>query len=521
MKQLDSRQIRAAARRNTAIFAKCWREGVDPAAHQYEMARRIDSPSPYQADFWPRDHGKSEIFCLSYPLRRICEDPNLRILIVQKRATEAEKTLSVIKQELESNHRLKAYYASHWEKTVGYRDISNQSGAIQLSGKKEGAWQQSRIYCKRTRRGKDPTVEAVGVGGAITGGHYDIIILDDIEDDENVRTDERLKGMIEWFTGTIMQLREPHTKIVIVGTLKTNKQDIYNIVLNSPVWDTFRTGAILSHELSDIQIEPVRNEAGVIVDVNVVTPDVKTLWPQKWDIKTLMLEKIASLDVAVWIREKMNDLRALAGKVFKRDLFQWFNEEELAQYRRDNLLEQIVQVWDTAYGEGEENDYSACVTAAIMRGSVYILDVYRAKLELPQLKDAIVSQYNQWLPERVYIENKASGKSVFQVLKQETGVPVSEIDPQGRDKVSRARSSTVYVENQRVYLRSGAFWLDSFLGELTMFPESEHDDQVDAFVYAVLALLLSGMVTFHDIQIGGDNGRSPRASEWLRILQAK
>ena len=82
MKQLDSRQIRAAARRNTAIFAKCWREGVDPAAHQYEMARRIDSPSPYQADFWPRDHGKSEIFCLSYPLRRICEDPNLRILIV-------------------------------------------------------------------------------------------------------------------------------------------------------------------------------------------------------------------------------------------------------------------------------------------------------------------------------------------------------------------------------------------------------------------------------------------------------
>jgi hypothetical protein len=247
------------------------------------MARRIDGPSQYQADFWPRDHGKSEIFCLSYPLRRICEDPNLRILIVQKRATEAEKTLSVIKQELESNHRLKAYYASHWEKTVGYRDISNQSGAIQLSGKKEGAWQQSRIYCKRTRRGKDPTVEAVGVGGAITGGHYDIIILDDIEDDENVRTDERLKGMIEWFTGTIMQLREPHTKIVIVGTLKTNKQDIYNIVLNSPVWDTYRTGAILSHELSDIQIEPVRNEDGVIVDVNVVTPDVKTLWPQKWD----------------------------------------------------------------------------------------------------------------------------------------------------------------------------------------------------------------------------------------------
>ena len=58
---------------------------------------------------------------------------------MQKRATEAEKTLSVIKQELESNHRLKAYYSSHWEKVVGQRDIANISGQIELSGKKEGA----------------------------------------------------------------------------------------------------------------------------------------------------------------------------------------------------------------------------------------------------------------------------------------------------------------------------------------------------------------------------------------------
>ena len=146
---------------------------------------------------------------------------------------------------------------------MGQRDIANISGQIELSGKKEGAWQQSRIYCKRTRRGKDPTVEAVGVGGAITGGHYDIIILDDVEDDENTRTDERLNGLIEWFTGTIMQLREPHTKIVVVGTLKTNKQDIYKLVLNSPVWDTFLTGAILSHKLDEIESVPVRNEDGV------------------------------------------------------------------------------------------------------------------------------------------------------------------------------------------------------------------------------------------------------------------
>ena len=116
--------LQRAGRRNSAIFAKCWR-GLEPAAHQYDMAARIDGPAAYQADFWPRDHGKSEIFCISYPLRRICEDPNVRILIVQKTATEATKTLGVIKAELEQNAPLKEFYRPHWERTVGHADICN------------------------------------------------------------------------------------------------------------------------------------------------------------------------------------------------------------------------------------------------------------------------------------------------------------------------------------------------------------------------------------------------------------
>lgn len=487
-----TRKVLAAGRRNTAIFAKCWRPGVDPGPHQYEMARRVDGSSLYQADFWPRDHGKSEIFCLSYPLRRICEDPNIRILIVQKTATEAEKTLGVIKTELETNRELKSYYRSHWRATVGHGDIANAAGqVVGEKGRKEGAWQQRRIYCKRTRRGKDPTVEAVGVGGAITGGHFDIIILDDVEDDENTRTDDRIKGMVEWFTGTIMQLREPHTKIIVVGTLKTNKQDIYNIVLNSPVWDTYRTGAILSHKLTDIAYDAIRDpESNMVTGVMVRTPNVRTLWPQKWTPEVLLFEMLASPDRAVWIREKCNDLSALAGKIFKRDEFDYFGAEELAAIQAMGGFERIFQVWDTAYEESKAADWSVCVTAGLFRFKLYILEVYRAKLELPALKRAIVSQYELWQPEAVGVEDIGSGKSVLQVLAAETGLPLAPISPEGKDKPARARSVTVYTEAKRVLLRSGADWLPAFLTELTMFPDDEHDDQVDAFVYVVLVLLL-------------------------------
>ena len=178
--------------------------------------------------------------------------------------------------------------------------------------------------------------------------------------------------------------------------------------------------------------------------------------------------------------------------MFKREAFSWYDDADLLRIQTNGGWERLIQAWDTAYEANREADYSVCVTLGLWRKKVYLLDVYRKQMELPQLQAAIVSQYQQWKPEKVLIENRASGKSVYQVLRQESGVPVAEVDPGGKDKVSRARSVTVFVENGRVLLRSGALWLDALLGELTMFPESEHDDQVDALVYGVLELLLDG-----------------------------
>ncbi len=481
-------KLKAAGRRNTAIFARVWREGVTPGPHQYDMARRIDDERlRYQADFWPRDHGKSEIFCIAYPLRRICEDPNIRILIVQKTATEAEKTLSVIKTELERNATLKTYYTTHWQRTVGQRDISNATGVVEREGQREGAWQQRRIYVKRARKGKDPTVEAVGVGGAITGGHFDVIILDDVEDDENTRTPDRLKWLVNWFNGTILQLREPHTKMVVVGTLKTAARDIYNSVRQNPMWSCKVVPAILSHRLDEIEYAPVwDDETGTIVDVTVKTADVRTLWPAKWDIKALLLDMLASSARSVWIREKLNDLTALAGKVFRREWFRYYERVET------DFLERIIQVWDTAFDDDADADFSACVTLGLRQGRVYVLDVFRAKLIFPSLVPTMRAMYQRWRPERVLIEQKASGKSAIQVIQLETTLPAVAVDPQGHDKVSRAQTTTVYFETGRVLFPERALWLDVFEDELVMFPEAANDDQVDGVVYGVLELMVTG-----------------------------
>ena len=485
--RLLHKQLQGAARRDSAIFARVWREGVIPGAHQYEMAERVDDGTLlYQGEFWPRDHGKSEIFCIAYSLRQVCEDPDIRILIVQKTATEAEKTLQVIKTELERNAALKGYYAAHWEATVGQRDISNAAGSILREGRREGSWQQRRIYVKRSRRGKDPTIEAVGVGGAITGGHFDIIILDDVEDDENTKTADRLKSLLRWFTGTIMQLREPHTKILVVGTLKTTAKDIYNFILTNPVWGCRVRSAILSHELSDIEYEPVHNDDGRLVDVEVKTPGVKTLWPGRWPIKALLFEMLASIR-SIWIREKLNDLTALAGSIFKREWFRYVDRADLPE-----TFEKIIQVWDTAFEESQSADWSVCATLGLSEGSAYVLEVYRAKLEFPALIAAVKREYARTHPQAVLIEKRASGQSALQVLRAETTIPIVPVDTGGKDKIARARAVTPYYEGGRVFHVADAPWLATFEDELTMFPDAANDDQVDGLVYGLLRLMTRG-----------------------------
>jgi predicted phage terminase large subunit-like protein len=484
--ELDVKTLLAAAREDSAIFAYAYRAGIVPAVHQYEMARRVDDDDvPYQADFWPRDHGKSEIFCMAYPLRRICEDPDVRILIVQKTAEEAQKTLGVIKTELETNDTIKAYYGGLWQQKVGTRDISNAAGVMQREGRKESAWRMDRITVKRARKGKDPTVEAVGVGGAITGGHFDVIILDDVEDDENVRTDTRRRWMLNWFSGTVMQLREPHTKMIVVGTLKTNGQDIYNALLDNPIWDCKTVSSLLSHKLNDIEYDPVYNVHGRLVDVEVTTPDVVTLWPGRWDIRTLLLDMLAAPIKSIWIREKTNNLAALAGKIFQSKWFRYISPDELPP-----IFTTIVQSWDTAWEEGEEDDFAVCTTVGLSLGKAYILDIFRKKLTVPALKEAIQSQYDKWRPDRILIEYAGSGKAAVQVLEVETGLPIVRVTPGGRDKIARANSVTVYFETGRVFFQSGAPWLAVLEDELVLFPDVDHDDQVDSIVYALLDIFL-------------------------------
>jgi len=150
----------------------------------------------------------------------------------------------------------------------------------------------------------------------------------------------------------------------------------------------------------------------------------------------------------------------------------------------------VVQVWDTAFKKGEENDYCVCLTMARYRGSIFVLDMFRRKMEWPDLlkSSRLLYAAADPKPRLVLVEEAGSGQSLIQALKATVSpyIPVMGVKPD-HDKVARANAVSGYVETGRVFLPDGAtsIWVEDFLKEMGGFPTAAHDDVVDAFTYGM------------------------------------
>ncbi len=162
-------------------------------------------------------------------------------------------------------------------------------------------------------------------------------------------------------------------------------------------------------------------------------------------------------------------------RIIKREWFGYYEDDEL----RGKRIIVTIQSWDTAFKEKEENDYSVCETWHVTNEGYYLEDVWRDRVEFPELKKKAVELFNTYGPNEILVEDKASGISLIQEIQRETRIPVKPIKPD-KDKVARVHAVTPIIEVGKVKLKSCAKWIKDYLDELEEFPGGEFDDQVDA-----------------------------------------
>ena len=112
--------------------------------------------------------------------------------------------------------------------------------------------------------------------------------------------------------------------------------------------------------------------------------------------------------------------------------------------------------------------------------------MFRRRLNYPDLKRKVKELADRHGPNRILIEDKASGTQLIQDLQADRVWGVTAYEPvSNMDKIMRLHAQTAWFENGFVLLPTSAGWLSDYVTKLTGFPGTKYDDQVDSTTQAL------------------------------------
>lgn len=187
----------------------------------------------------------------------------------------------------------------------------------------------------------------------------------------------------------------------------------------------------------------------------------------------------------------------LGGNLIKTEYFQRY---DIAPVKFDYMF--IVA--DTAFSEKKSADNSAFGLFGGIGNKLYMLDGYCKKVIFPDLRRDLKvfylqakERYPTCIISTIYIENKGSGISLIQQLRED-GLPISELMPtvhnaelkkdQVADKFLRFNEIAADLESGYFYIPFDTPWLTEFIAECEAFTggkQDAHDDYVDVLIYAL------------------------------------
>jgi predicted phage terminase large subunit-like protein len=305
---------------------------------------------------------------------------------------------------------------------------------------------------------------ATSVGGTGTGEGGDFIVVDDPMKATDAESEVKRQNVIDWWDNEMSTRgNNPETVAKVIIMQRLHQNDLAGHCIKQGGYEVLRLPAEYDGKkhFTSIGWSDPRNETGEL------------LWPDRFSKPVIdgLKKKLGSRGTASQLQQ---DPKAAEDGLFKRKWWKFYKDLPLK-----GQIEKTVQFWDTAQKPGISNDYSVCATWAKTHNGYYLVDVFRDKLEYPQLKQAIKIQAAKYSPTAIQIEDKSSGTSLIQDLRQETSLPIIAYDPGRSDKQMRASAATPAVESGNCFLPEGANWVQDFIVEHEQFPDCDHDDQVD------------------------------------------
>jgi predicted phage terminase large subunit-like protein len=353
---------------------------------------------------------------------------------------------------------------------------------------------------------------ATSVGGVVTGYGGDIVIVDDPLKPEDAFSQVARKKVNEWFSRTLRtRLNNQRTGRFVIVMQRLHEDDLVQHILDT-------------NNAEDVRLLEFPAIADKDETYEITTPfgNSITYTRRLGDLLHPEREDRATLDR---LRESMGTYNFSApflqspvpsdGGIVKPNWFRRYTPEQLP------FCAARLQSWDTAVTPGEFSDWSVCTTWLVVYlymkhydynqhpeldagkfPDMYLVDVYRAKLDFPGLKKAVIEQKLKFNPGTVLIEDKSSGTPLIQELHSLGHAGIQPyVPPPNCDKKMRMYACCSPIEGGYVYLPENAEWLSTYLSELRAFPYGRHDDLVDSTSQAIHWVNRSKFTAPHSVSL--------------------
>jgi predicted phage terminase large subunit-like protein len=338
--------------------------------------------------------------------------------------------------------------------------------ALQQDSKAAGRW--------NTSKGGD--YFAIGVGGTVTGKGADVLIIDDPHSEQEAAmaasNPDIYDKVYEWYTSGPRQRLQPGGAIVIVMT-RWAARDLTGQVLKSAAQ---RSG-----------------EEWEVIEFPAILPSGNPVWPQFWSREELEALR-EELPNSKWQAQYQQNPIGNESAIVKRDWWKWWEKDD------PPVCDYVLQSWDTAFEKTQRADYSAGTTWGIFNceednfaPNIILLNTYKKRVEFPELKRDVMREYNEYEPDSLIVEKKASGAPLIYDLRA-MGIPVQEYTPgKGQDKIARLNSVSDIIASGKVWVPQTR-WAEELVDEVAAFPSGEHDDLVDATTLALMRFRQGGFL---------------------------
>lgn len=393
----------------------------------------------------PRGWGKTSCVNLAFPARKILFQDTHFIVPISCTATQAVMQGENLKRELLSNREVKMLFGNMKSDSFA-KDMWITSSGVAVMPR--GSGQQVR---------------------GILHGNYrpGIIIADDLEDSESVRSDEQRAKLKEWFFSDVMNSIDrgrDDWRIIVIGTLLHEDSLLANL-MDDPNW----------HH----------------VKIALCNENFESNWPEFMSNKEVLRLadsfRIQGL-IDTFYREYMGLMTAGENKDFSSEMFKYYEEDNKEFLEEKRKLENIV-IFDPAKTTKKTSADTAIVGVGVNHQipRIYVRDVVAGKLHPHQVYDEVISMCDRIGARVIGVEVTSLNEFITYPLKTELirrGKHYEIVELKARnEKEERIRAMRPFYRMGFVYHnRHVCHQLEA---QLVSFPHSKNKDVMDALAYIV------------------------------------